>query len=75
MAKRLTDKHPLHQKFEQLMNFCDTLGLQIEFGRYGEFFVKDEQFPGQTFLIKDVESSGNISDFPPNMEYKIIIKD
>jgi len=70
--KRLTDKHPTSIKVEKLFALADELGISINVSRYGQLTVSDEEFPGTDFFIRDNEGNGDVFEFPPVTEYKLI---
>ena len=77
MTKRrvCNDKHPIKQKLDKLVDFCNELNISIEFyGSAGTVLTDNET--GQQFYYEDLESSEYpMSGFPPACEYKLVIKE
>lgn len=70
--KRLAEKHPTYQKYLQLVERAEELGISLEF-EAGTCMLKDEAFPDKEFVIKDIESGyDKVEQFPYPCEVKIL---
>jgi hypothetical protein len=74
--KRLKSNHPTSIKLEKIHSLMEELGITIAVSRYGKYIVHDNEWPGQDMIIKDLDDSRDVVEFPPAYsEYKLIIED
>ncbi len=71
MAKKLTEKHPLYKKVEELEKFMNKLGIQLEWDGYHLVVTDTEN--NVTAMYRDMESGDDITEFPYGFEIKLVI--
>lgn len=74
MIKRLTDKHPVMSKLNQIFTLMDELNISLDICRNGQIVVKHEE---TEYDLLDNEATfrgyhHGIPQLPPKMEYKLL---
>lgn len=76
-VRRLTAKHPTMKKIDEVFALMKKLGLVLDPYCRGTcvMVLRDKDFPGAEFELRDVEDSsnaiGSIHELPPAFEYKL----
>ena len=68
---RLKDTHPVKEKFDKLCELADELGIKITWSNYSTEISVDGF--KETFELRDMDSGEVVYEFPPCMEYKLIV--
>lgn len=71
---KLKEHHPTFQKFEELREKAEELGLNLSF-QSGYCILTDVDNPNIRFYVQDIECEGNVFSFPPTNETKIIYRE
>jgi len=79
MAKKLTEHHPFMKKVNELCIEMQKLGVSIEYNGMGALgmgalSITDTE-TNETYTLKYLDDGGLISDFPPLVEFKLVIED
>jgi|JI10StandDraft_1071094.scaffolds.fasta_scaffold2357316_2 hypothetical protein len=69
MAKRVTDKHPAHAKFERACLALQAEGVRFEFLGYRTLIQVD----GVTYDLEDAEDDTHITSIPPVFECNLVL--
>lgn len=72
-TKRITENHPTMKKFITLCNLADDLGISLDFDNYTTT-LRDKEFPGISFKIRDNDNSSPLMELPPFLEIKIVFE-
>lgn len=67
---KLKDRHPFHQKVQQLFNLADELGISIAYFGNSATLVKDRE-TGQQYRLEDIETNEPFVEFPAMSEFKL----
>lgn len=73
MAKKLTEHHPFMKKVNEICNEMQKLGVSIEYNGMGALSITDTE-TNETYRLKYLDDGGLISDFPPLVEFKLVIE-
>ena len=73
MARRLTDKHPLSQRFDAVCKFADEQGIRIDV--LGHRTSLTDTRTGKSYDLVDLDNWAPVVDFPPSFEHMIIMGD
>tara|TARA_X000001382_G_C3034094_1_gene135721 strand:- start:68 stop:289 length:222 start_codon:yes stop_codon:yes gene_type:complete len=73
MAKRLTEKHPLTEKYRKFEDFMIENKISVEWNGYRMVFM--DNVTGETAYIRDAESSEECNDLPWMCETKLVRED
>ena len=72
MRYKLSEKHPAMEAFAKLSSYADDLNIRIIF--YSSMRTTIE-YNGNTYELLDNEDNIPIEEFPPVMEYKMVLDD
>lgn len=68
---RLTDVHPLNEKFRRLLDLADELQLRLDFSSYRTILT--DLSTGKSYDVEDIEGANiPVTSFPPESEVKIV---
>lgn len=70
MTKRLTDKHPLSQRFDAVCKFAAEQGISLDFDGHRTFLTDTRT--GVTYDLIDLDNRSPVVDFPPAFEHMIV---
>lgn len=69
---RAGEKHPTILKLEQLFDFMDEIGLNLEVYRNKVYVIDEERTLDKCWEIRDAVNSDILTEFPCNIgEYKL----
>ncbi len=71
---RLKEHHSTYQKYQQLYELADKLGITLCFAA-GVCVIEDVDKPGITFYLEDIEDNHIITSFPHPTETKIVYRE
>ena len=72
MRYKLSEKHPAMEALAKLSSYADDLNIRIIF--YSSMRTTIE-YNGNTYELLDNEDNSPIEEFPPVMEYKMVLDD
>lgn len=67
MKYRLTDNHEAMIAFNKLCEYADELGISVSF--WGIRTVV--RYNGKTYDLEDNENFDHVTEFPPDLEFKM----
>lgn len=67
---KLTDRHPVQQKLQKLIDYAEQLGITIEIPVTHLPVTIHDKESGKNFVLEDADSGAPIREFPPVCEYK-----
>ena len=73
MAKyKLTDKHPLWKKLQNVWDVMEKEGIQLYVDRYGILHMlhEDQEYD----IVDSEEPSQPVDPLPPSFEYKVVFE-
>ncbi len=78
MRYRIGEKHPLHQKLQQVFDLMDQLKIRIEFGPYNRVAVTEydnDGKPKQAYDLSYTDTSNSVDEAPPTFEWKLTFEE
>lgn len=72
--KKLKENHPTYIKIQKVTDLMEELGLSLSSGLFGDYIITDAEQPDKFFPLVDIDSNNSVSEFPPQLEFKVYIE-